>query len=160
MDFSKIGNGAKITFLSGLILFIFSFLPWYGTSGFGFNLNINGWDSEFWAVFGIILGIVAVAILALKVFDVFDLTIGPFKAEQITFMVGILSAFFILLRWLTETDFVKYGLFISLIAAIGIAVGGFLAIREAGLEMPDMDDFRSIGGSGGGEPPPPPPPTE
>jgi len=152
MDFSKLGNGAKISLISGLVLIIASFLPWYGSGPF----SINGWDSEFWAIFGILFGIAAAVIFALKVFDVTNLAIGPFKAEQITFMLGILSALFVLLRWLTETSFVKYGLFVALIASLGITFGAFTGMREAGLDVPDMDDFKSFGG-GGNEPPPPPP---
>lgn len=152
MDFSKLGNGAKITLISGLVLVIASFLPWYGAGPF----SINGWDSEFWAIFGILFGIAAAVILALKVFGVTDLAIGPFKAEQIAFMLGILSLLFVILRWVTETSFVKYGLFVTLVAAAGITFGAFTGIKEAGLDLPDVDDFRSFGG-GGNEPPPPPP---
>ena len=52
MDFSKLGNGARITLVGGLVLLIASFLDWYGAGPFG----ISGWDSQFWAVFGILLG--------------------------------------------------------------------------------------------------------
>ena len=154
MDFSKLGNGAKITLISGLVLVIASFLPWYGAGPF----SINGWDSEFWAIFGILFGIAAAVILALKVFGVTDLAIGPFKAEQIAFMLGILSLLFVILRWVTETSFVKYGLFVALVAAAGITYGAFTGTKEAGLDLPDVDDFRSFGG--GGNQPPPPPPSE
>jgi hypothetical protein len=157
MDFSKLGNGAKISLISGLVLIIASFLPWYGAGPF----SINGWDSQAWAIFGILFGIAAAVVFALKVFEVTDLTVGPFKAEQIAFMLGILSTLFVLLRWITETSLVKYGLFLSLAAALGITFGAFTGMREAGLDVPDMDDFRSFGGgSGGGDAPPPPPPSE
>ena len=153
MDFSKMSNGAKIGLGGGLVLFISSFLPWYGAFGF----NINAWDSQFWAVFGILLGIAATAVLALKVFEVTDIAFGPFKAEQIAMMLAALSTLFVLLRFITETSNVKYGLFVALVSAAALTFGSFTAMGEAGLDMPDMDDFKSFGG---GDEPPPPPPAE
>ena len=49
-----------------------------------------------------------------------------------------------------------FGLFIGFLAAAGLTAGTFFMMTEAGLEMPDMDDFKKFGG-GGSEPPPPPP---
>ncbi|MBU1492798.1 MAG: hypothetical protein KJ956_02385, partial [Actinobacteria bacterium] len=139
--------------ISGIVLFITSFLPWYGFGPF----SANGWDSGFWAWFGILLGIAAAVILALGIFGVTKVAFGPFKAEQIGFMLAILSVIFVVLRWITETSLVKFGLFLGIIAAAGLAYGGFTLMREAGLDMPDMDDFKSFGG---GNQPPPPPPAE
>jgi len=152
MDFSKLGNGAKIILIGGIALFITSFLPWYGFGPY----SASGWDSQFWAVFGILLGIAAVVVFALQVFEVTKIAVGPFKAEQITFMLGALSLLFILLRWITETSGTKFGLFLGILSAAAITFGAFTAMREAGIAMPDMDDFKSMGG-GGDEPPPPPP---
>jgi len=150
MDLSKLSNGAKITLIGGLVLLISSFLPWYGAFGF----SINAWDSQFWAIFGILFGLAAAVIIALKAFEVFDLALGALKAEQIALLLGALSAIFILLRWLTETSFVKFGLFLALVSAIAVAFGAFTAMKEAGLAMPGINDFK---GKGGNQPPPPPP---
>ncbi len=154
MDLSKLGNGAKITLIGGIVLLVSSFLPWYGAFGF----SINGWDSEFWAILGILFGLAAALILALKVFDVTDVAFGPFKAEQIVLMLGALSTIFIVLRWITETSLVKYGLFLAMVSAVAITFGAFTAMKEAGIAMPDVDDFKSFGG--GDDSPPPPPPAE
>jgi hypothetical protein len=133
-----------------------SFLPWYGAGGF----NINGWDSEFWAVFGILLGLAAVVILGLTAFDVTDVNLGALKTEQIALLLGGLSTVFLLLRWLTENNLTKYGLYLGILSAAAITFGSFMAMKEAGLGMPGADDFRSFGGGGGDEPPPPPPPSQ
>lgn len=154
MDLSKLGNGAKITLIGGIVLLVSSFLPWYGAFGF----NISGWDSQFWAIFGILFGLAAAIILALKVFDVTNVAFGPFKAEQIVLMLGALSTIFIVLRWITETSLVKYGLFLAILSAAAITFGAFTAMKEAGIAMPDVDDFKSFGG--GDDSPPPPPPAE
>lgn len=152
MDFSKMSNGAKITLIGGIVLFISSFLPWYGAFGF----SINGWDSQFWAVFGILLGVAAAVVLALKVFGVFTATVGPFKVEQIAFMLGALGTIFLVLRLITETSNMKFGLFVGILSAAAVTFGTFTAMKEEGIDLPDMDDFKSFGG-GEGSPPPPPP---
>jgi hypothetical protein len=152
MDFSKMSNGTKITLIGGIVLFISSFLPWYGAFGF----SINGWDSQFWAVFGILLGVAAAVVLALKVFGVFTAAVGPFKAEQIALMLGALGTIFLLLRLITETSNMKFGLFVGILSAAAVTFGAYTAMGEAGIDMPDMDDFKSFGG-GDGSPPPPPP---
>ena len=47
MDLNKLTTGDKVVGASGILLFIFSFLPWYGL-GSG---SRNGWD---YFLFGII----------------------------------------------------------------------------------------------------------
>ncbi|MCB2224445.1 MAG: hypothetical protein KQH83_09790 [Actinobacteria bacterium] len=153
MDFSKLSTGAKIALIAGIVLIIDIFLPWYGVAGF----SINAFDSGFPAWFGVLLGLAAVVVLALKIFDITDIAVGPFKAEQIALMLAALSTIFLLLRLVTETDFMKFGLFIGIAAAAALTYGSFMAMKEAGLDMPDMDDFKSFGGGGDGTPPPPPP---
>lgn len=150
MDFSKLSNGAKIALIGGVVLLIDSFLPWYGAFGF----NLNGWDSEFWAVFGILLGLAAAVVLGLKAFGVTEVNLGSLKTEQITLLLGGLSTLFLLLRWITETSLTKYGLYLGILSAAAIAFGAYMAMKEEGLGMPGADDFRSFGG--GDDAPPPP----
>ena len=73
-------------------------------------------------------------------------------------MLGAVSTIFIVLRWITETSLVKYGLFLGILSAAAITFGAFTAMKEAGIDMPDADDFKSFGG--GDDSPPPPPPAE
>src|SRR5262249_57053118 len=67
---------------------------------------------------------------------------------------GVIAFVFILIKWLSNTDFTSFGLYASLVSAAGLAVGGFLMAKERG-ELPAQ-----LGGAGGGAPPsssPPPP---
>jgi hypothetical protein len=61
---------------------------------------------------------------------------------------GAVSFLFILLKWITNTDYVAFGLYVSLLAAAGLAAGGYLMAKEAG-ELPG-----ALGGKGGGSAPP------
>ena len=62
-----------------------------------------------------------------------------------------------ILRWLTETSLVKFGLFLGIAAAIGVTAGAYLDLKESGVGMPSADDFKRFTGGGGDAPPPPPP---
>ena len=58
----------------------------------------------------------------------------------------ILAAFglvAILLRWLTDNDFTKFGLYLGIIAGALVTYASFSAMQDAGLELPSADDFRS-----------------
>ena len=113
MDFSKLSSGAKLALIGGAVLVIDSFLPWYGV----FGVSINAWDSEFWAIFGVILGIAGAVVLLLPAFGQKAMTAGSFKTEQLAFLLGAAGFVFIVIRWLTENNFVKYGLFLGLAAS-------------------------------------------
>ncbi len=152
MDFSKLTTGQWVVLGSGLLLIIaLLFLPWYGIGGF----NIGAFDSGFLAWFGSLVAIAGAVLVAIKVFAGNDLKLGTLQTEQLALLLGGLGTIFILLRWITETSLTKFGIFIGLLSAAGVTAGSFMAMKEAGLELPDADDFRSIGGGseggGGGE---------
>jgi len=134
MDFSKLSNGAKMALIGGAILVINLFLPWYGTLGF----NLNAFDAEFLAWGGSVLAIAGAAILLLKALGTKDVAAGQFKPEQLATILAAAGTVLIVLRWLTETDFVKYGLFVGLIASAVVTFGAFTSMKDAGLDLPGM----------------------
>ncbi len=142
MNFSKLTRGQQIAMVAGVVLIIDLFLPWYDVLGF----SVNAFDAGFLAWFGALLAIAAAVLLAVKVFAGNAVNLGNLQTEQIAFVLAAVGAIFILLRWLTETNFVSFGLFLGLLAAAAVAAGSFLAMREAGLEMPGVDDFKSVAG--------------
>ncbi len=144
MDLSKLTRGQQIALVAGLVLIINLFLPWYDVIG----ISINAFDAGFAAWFGSLLAIAAAVLIAVKVFAGNAVNVGNLQTEQIALVLGALGTLLILLRWLTETNFVSFGLFLGLVAAGAVTAGAFLAMREAGLELPDMDDFRSVAGGG------------
>jgi len=136
MDFSKLSNGAKMALIGGAILVINLFLPWYGTLGF----NLNAFDAEFLAWGGSFFAIAGAAILLLKAFGTKDVEAGKFKPEQLATLLGAAGTVLIALRWLTETNFVKYGVFVGLAAAAVVTFGSFTSMKDAGLDLPGMGD--------------------
>ena len=66
----KLTTSDKVVAGSGLLLFIASFLPWFGVEGF--NVHGNGWDvGFFWGGIPALLGLAAAGVvLATKLGDV------------------------------------------------------------------------------------------
>lgn len=143
MDMSKLGTNQKIGVSAGVLALISLFLPWYGVSFAGLgSVNANAFDAGFFAWFAMILAIAAAVILFLKAMDIADAKAGKLAAEQIALLLGGLAVIFVLLRLVTETSFLKWGLFVGLIAAAGVAYGAFGSMKDAGIAMPSVDDFK------------------
>ena len=138
-DFNKLSQGAKLALIGGAVLVINLFLPWYGTFGF----NLNAFDAEFWAWGGSLFAIAGAVILLLKAMGTQEVSAGQFKPEQLATILAGLGTLFILIRWLTESDFVKGGLVLGRSAAAGVTFGAFTSMRAAGLDLPGMDQFGS-----------------
>lgn len=155
MDLSKLSTAHKIGLGGAVVLLVASFLPWYSVGGFGITISFNGWDAGFLGWFGIVLGLGAGVVLGLKAFGTSDVRAGGLAAEQIALALGALSLIIIILRFVTESSNVSYGLFVGLVAAAVVAYGSFRAMTDAGMSIDDMR--RGMGGSSGpgGAPPPP-----
>jgi hypothetical protein len=142
VDLNKLTQSEKVIAGSALALFIFSFLPWYGK----FSGSRNGWDYFLFGVIPVFLGIIMVAQIGISRFSDTKLPDPPLPWGQIHLIVGSLAAALVLLKLLigdkvgggsvlgTSIPSItldrKYGLFLSLIAALGLAAGGFLKSRE------------------------------
>jgi hypothetical protein len=158
MDMSRLTTAHKIGLGGAVVLLVASFLPWYSVGGFGIRINISGWDAGFLAWFGSLVGLAGGVVLGLKAFGTRDVRGGGFAAEQIALLLGAASLILIILRLITESSAVAYGLFLGLVGAAAVAFGSFRAMTEAGMSVDDMK--RQMGGARGpGEPPPPGPGT-
>lgn len=140
-DFNKLSQGAKLALIGGAVLVINLFLPWYGTGPF----SANAFDAEILAWGGSLLAIAGAAVLLLKAMGTKDVAAGQFKPEQLATILAGGGTVLIVLRWLTESDFVKFGLFLGLAAAAVVTFGAFTSMKAAGLDLPGMD---KLGGGG------------
>ena len=175
MDFSRVRRGELIAGISGVALFIIMFLAWFsgpetlgapsGTLDFPTIPEHYGDDHvNAFEAFGFIVSIVLVAAViagvGLAVLAVAQANVQlPVAASAITTGIGILATLFVLYRLIdppSELDR-SYGLFLGLIAAAGVALGGWMAMQEEGTTFGGEAD-RLGGGGGPGTGPPPPPP--
>ncbi len=183
----RLSTGEKIAGLSAILLFVFMFFDWFGVevSGVaGFSGSVgeggNAWDALDLIPIVLIIAIVTtVAMVAIRLSDsAFEPAI---PMSVVVTVLGAISALLVLYRIIDppsigefpgiEVDVTrKIGIFLSLIAAGGIAYGGYRAMQEEGASFGDTAD--RLGGGGGpgpggpgdsgpagGPPPPPPPPS-
>ena len=177
MDADKLSTGEKVAAVSGILLFIFMFFDWFGVSisGGGETINLGGggnaWDTlDFIPIVLLIAVVAAVGVAVLRLID--STWEPPVSMNAVVAALGGLSVLLILFRIIDPPSFasiggvsaegsVKFGIFLVLIAAAGIAYGGYLAMKEEGTSFGETAD-RLSGGTGaepsGGPPPPPPPP--
>jgi hypothetical protein len=173
MDLTRVSRGALIAGISGVALFIIMWLPWFGLLGAfgeiaeGFAVpgaaevddNINAWQS-FDFIDLVLLAAVIVAV-GLAVMTAMGSSVNlPVAASALTAGIGVLATLLILYRILDppfDADR-EIGVFLGLIAAAGIAVGGWLSMQEEGTTFSGEYDRFGGGPSDPGAPPPPPPP--
>ena len=180
MDLDKLSTGEKIAGVSGVLLFIFMFFDWFsvevsGGSGFFSASAVGGgsaWDAlDFIPIVLVVAILAALGVAALRLTDsVYE---PPISANAVVAVLGGISVLLILFR-IIDTPGVgsvpglsvdvspSVGIFLGLIAAAGIAYGGYRAMQEEGASFSGTAD--RLSGSGGGpsaappSPPPPPPP--
>jgi len=131
MDFNKLSMGMKLALVGGALSLIAIFLPWYGFLGF----NISAFNSGFFAWFGCILGVAGAAVLLMKSMGKNEVKAGGFATEQVAAIAGALGFLFVVLRFVTQTDLVKMGLFVGLIGTGLVAYGAFTTMKAAGMDF-------------------------
>jgi hypothetical protein len=191
----KLSPGEKIAGGSAVALFIFMFLNWFGAevSGVGgFSGSVSGeagnaWDTlDFIPIVLLITVIAALVMVGLRLAD--SAYEPPVPMSTIVTVLGVISVLLIVFRIIDPPTFANFGgvsvdatlsvgIFLGLIAAGGIAYGGYSTMREEGITFGDTADRLSSGGSTppssapqqpsaqapppppSSPPPPPPPPS-
>jgi hypothetical protein len=137
VDLNKLSTGDKVIGASAILFLVALFMPWYGLGG-GSN---NGWDYFLTGILPLLIAAAMVAVIATQRFTTTDLPDPPIRWSQIHLIAGVVILVLLLLRVLITSDVEvlgesfdldrKYGLWIALIAAIGLAVGGYLKHQES-----------------------------
>jgi hypothetical protein len=197
MELDRLSRGEQIAAVSAILLFVFMFFDWFGVevSGVpGFSGEVAGGGGSAWDALDVIPLFLMAAIVAAVGVAVVRLTDAdlepPVSLNAIVAALGALAVLLILYRIIdppggggtgfegVEVDTtLKLGIFLALLSAIGIAYGGYSAMREEGMSFADVGDQLSGGAPGGqaqpgpggsprdaelgraGTPPPPPPPS-
>jgi len=163
LDINKLNTGEKVIGVSGILLLIFSFFPWLGFSVAGFSESKSAWTFTLcWLA--VVLGVLMAGYVIAKAAGVDMPALGNLRWAHILLGVAIVVFLFILIKLIVgpSTGGVdisgtgvskdrKIGIFLGLLASIGLVAGAYLNAKETG-DLPG-----SLGGSSGGTAPPPPP---
>ena len=174
MNVDRLGRGELIAGISGLVLIVVMFLGWWGAPGLegvdlealgieGADTTANAWElADFMDIIWFVTGLVAVG-LAVAAATARTVSL-PVAASALTAGLGILSTILILYRIIDppfDADR-EFWVFVGLIAAGGIAYGGWQSMQEEGTTFAGEADRlqdRVSGPDEPGAPPPPPPPA-
>lgn len=161
-------TGEKIAGVSGLALIIVMFLSWWGAPGdlgelaefAGVDTTANAWQgADFLDIIWFLTGVAGIT-LALMAITATSPAM-PVSMSAIVAGLGILSTLLILYRIIDPPSEAgrEYGVFLGLLAAIGIAYGGWLAMQEEGTTFGDQTGRAGDPGPPPSDPGAPPPPS-
>jgi hypothetical protein len=126
--------GERVTWVAGLVLALSSFMDWYAGSGVGVKLAVIGWHV---GVLGKLVFFVGLALLLILAAREFGFELPPSVPESLVVLaLGALAAIFVLIRVISIPDSVLpadgrgIGIWISLVAALGVIAGGLLRAAE------------------------------
>jgi hypothetical protein len=155
LDFSRVRTGELIAGIGGLALFLFMFFDWFGgglevttggteeVPGLGEvptdpkveETGVSAWDAlQDFDGFLIALSAVAGVTLAGLAAAGKRFRLGGMPRGEVTAFLGSLAVLLILWRFLANPGDLKIGIFLGLAAAVAIAAGALMALREDGFE--------------------------
>jgi hypothetical protein len=126
--------GGWLTWMAGLVLTLSPFLGWYTGSGDGLTIAVTGWHT---GVLGKLVFVLGAAVLLLALLRELGVELPPAVPESLVIIViGALATIFVLIRLISIPDrFFPWdgrgvGIWIALLAAIGVVVAGILRASE------------------------------
>lgn len=159
-DTTRVRLGDLVAGISGLVLFISLFLDWYSASvkgplGGSVSGGVSGWEVlSFIDILLFIVAIIAIGIAVARMANAFPRNV-PATPGLVVLAAGALAVLLVLFRLLVLPGDVgdindipgvdvsrSFGIFLALLAAIGVAAGGWMTWNEEGKPRP--------GGVGGG----------
>jgi hypothetical protein len=161
MEADRLSTGEKVSAASAILLFVFMFFDWFGVKVAGvpgFSGSVEGggsaWDAlDVTPIFLMLAIVVAIGVAVVRLTDA-DIE-PPVSMNAIVAALGGLAVLLILYRIVNPPDFgipgvgvdtnLKIGIFLGLLAAAGIAYGGYSAMREEGVTFGDAADRLSGG---------------
>jgi amino acid transporter len=147
VDLRRLSDGVNIAGGAAILLFVSMFFDWFGSKDSGelrlFSVGRNAWEALDVIPIILMVAIVAALVVALRLTDsAHEL---PVSANAVVAILGGVSALLILFRIVDPPDFgslrdtfgtvpiegtVQPPIFLALVAAVGIAFGGYRALRE------------------------------
>lgn len=122
----------RMILVAGLVFVVSTFLPWFGASAGGFSSSVSGWSSGGLGLLAVLFGFAATAFAVIRVLGM-KITL-PMEDKMLYLVLGAGAFAFTLIRMLTYPKGgagilgisigPKWGIFVALVAAVGLAWGG------------------------------------
>jgi hypothetical protein len=126
MDLRRLGAGEWIAGLGGVALLASLFAPWYGPD------SVSGWEAL--AVTDVLLAIVAAAGILLAIVTATQrVPAVPIALAAVVTLIGLVGLVLVLVRIAGVPDEYagrEWGIWLALAGALGIVVGGVVAMRN------------------------------
>ena len=128
------GLGARLTWLSGLLLTVSAFTDWYaGSGGDGITYSVIGWHTGTLGKLVFFIGLAVVALWALREAGI-ELP-ATLPESLIVIGLGALATIFVLVRAISIPDEFPgsgrgIGIWISLLSALAVIAAGLLQASE------------------------------
>ena len=128
-----LGIGDRLGFLAGVVLAVSAFTGWYSGPGEGVKLSVTGWDTGVAGKVVFFLGIAVVLVVTLR--EVGIQLPAAVPESLLIIALGAVATIIVLVRAISiPEDFFfagrGVGIWISLVAAIGVIVAGLLQASE------------------------------
>ncbi|HEY1855105.1 MAG TPA: hypothetical protein VGG40_11005 [Solirubrobacterales bacterium] len=174
MNLDKLSQGEKIAASASLLLFVFMFFDWFSAEvtlgARSASEGVTAWDALDWIP--IVLTVTVLAALLVAALRLSESRYEPpVPANAVVSILGGLSFLLILYRIIDPPGASgsipgfsfdvspTFWIFVSLVAAAGVAYGGYRAMQAEGASFGEIGERlggRNDGGGGGGTPPQPP----
>jgi hypothetical protein len=128
-----LGLGENLTLVAGLVLALSSFTGWYTGPSQGVTVSVTGWNT---GALGKLVFFVGLAVLLVVVLRELGVELPAAAPESlVTIALGALGTILVLIRLISIPDDFFFagrgiGIWISLIAAIAVIIGGLLQVSE------------------------------
>jgi hypothetical protein len=127
------GLGERVTWVTGLVLAVSALTGWYSGEGQGVNISVIGWHTGVLGKLVFVLGLLAILVVALKQWGVELPAAVP--ESLVVIGLGALATIFVLVRAISIPDEFFFagrgvGLWVSLVAAVGLIGAGLLQASE------------------------------
>ena len=136
----KLTTGDKLVLGGGIVYLIAMFLEWFKYEELGISVTASGWDYFLGGWIPLVLIAVMVAHIGVTTFTDTDVPQLPLPWNQVHRGVGVAAAVIVLLRLIVPSDECaggfcvdldrKFGIFVAVIAAICVAAGGSMKLKE------------------------------
>jgi hypothetical protein len=128
-----LGVGENLPFVAGLVLAVSAFTGWYTGPSSGITVSVTGWHT---GTLGKLVFFVGLAVLLVVVLREVGVELPAAAPESlVTIALGALATIFVLIRLIKIPDDFFFagrgvGIWISLVAALGVIAAGLLQVSE------------------------------